>query len=79
MELQDNNKGKLTLQEDPQEGIIWDIPQCVHCQHNKIRYCRFYQKDRMKVDVDIFNCPNYISDGEQEEQKAKELFGMGDK
>lgn len=48
---------------DIDEGQNWEMPQCVKCEFNIGRNCWKFQKDRLEVPVDIFNCPEFSNKG----------------
>ena len=55
------------------EGQNWKMPQCTNCVHNKGRMCTYYNADRLKLPVDMFNCPTYEKKNSQKEQVQKFL------
>ena len=55
------------------EGQKWKMPQCTTCKHNKGRTCTYYNADRLKLPVDMFNCPTYEKKLTEKEQVQKFL------
>ena len=44
---------------DIDEGQNWVAPQCIRCEFNIRGNCWKFQKDRLEVPVDIFNCQEF--------------------
>ena len=74
-EEEQEEKEEDTTGLDIDYGQNWLGPQCIKCIYNKGRYCTFYKKDRLEVDVDIFNCPEFV-EKVNEKKKAMDLFNL---
>lgn len=71
MELENQDK-QVSLTGDPQAGLKWKKNMCFKCKYNEGRRCTYYDKDRLEVPVDIFDCPSFRS----KNQEVEELFGL---
>ena len=58
---------------DPQSGLNWKKNMCSRCKFNEGRTCKYYNKDRLEVPVDIFDCPSFE---EKDEDKAMKIMGV---
>lgn len=67
MDLKNNKYKELDSLEI---GTKWEYPQCFYCKYDKNAFCSIYNKDRMDVEADIFNCP-FFKKKNNTIQKAK--------
>lgn len=57
--MNQNEEPRYSGIESPDEGLKWNFPQCVTCEHNLGKDCAVYKCHRLLAPVDIFNCPSY--------------------
>ena len=74
MELDKNIKSIIT--EDPQEGQKWKRNMCSKCVFNNDGYCSRYNKDRLEVPVDIFDCPAFEPIKGMKNEEASNLLNV---
>jgi len=71
-----NDEPEVSNMEDPQVGMDWIDPNCMTCKFNKNGYCKRYGCNRMEVPVDIYDCPSYEPDGEDERREAFRIMNV---
>ena len=64
---------KIFNEKEDIEGQNWVAPQCTSCEYNKGRTCTYYNADRLKLPVDMFNCPTYRKKTTEKEKIQKYL------
>ena len=52
--------------QDPQDGSMFQMPNCSHCKFNENGFCSVYGKDILEAPIDIFDCPSFKKEGNEE-------------